>query len=80
MRGRVSAVNVVFIGASNELGEFESGTVAHWIGAVPTVVVGGIGTILAVFTWAWLFPDLRRFGRLDTAHQALEAEPEREEI
>ena len=43
MRGRVSAVNVIFIGASNELGEFESGTLAHFIGAVPTVVVGGVG-------------------------------------
>lgn len=68
MRGRVSAVNLVFIGASNELGEFESGTLAHWIGTVPTVVAGGLGTLAVVGLWAWLFPDLRRFGSLDTAH------------
>ncbi len=60
MRGRVSAVNVVFIGASNELGEFESGVTAALWGTVPSVVIGGIGTCIVVAIWAWLFPELRR--------------------
>lgn len=60
MRGRVSAVSTVFIGASNELGEFESGMLAALVGAVPAVVIGGVGTIAVVGLWAWLFPDLRR--------------------
>ena len=60
MRGRVSAVNSVFIGASNELGEFESGTVAALIGPVAAVVVGGIGTVVVAIAWARLFPDLWR--------------------
>ncbi|MBL8224293.1 MAG: MFS transporter [Chromatiales bacterium] len=59
MRGRVAAVNSVFIGASNELGQFESGTVAALIGAVPAVVVGGIGTMLVVGLWRRWFPALR---------------------
>lgn len=65
MRGRVSAVNLVFIGASNELGEFESGVTAEWLGAVPAVILGGVGSCLAVLVWAFLFPDLRRVTRLD---------------
>ena len=60
MRGRVSAVSTVFIGASNELGEFESGMLAALVGAVPAVVIGGVGTIAIVGLWAWLFPDLRQ--------------------
>jgi len=60
MRGRVSAVNMVFIGASNEVGQFESGITAQWFGTVPAVVLGGIGTILVVVLWTWLFPELRR--------------------
>ncbi len=64
MRGRVSAVNTVFIGASNEVGQFESGITAQWLGAVPAVVLGGVGTIVIVVTWAWLFPRLRRLNRL----------------
>jgi MFS family permease len=60
MRGRVSAVNMLFIGASNELGQFESGLTAHWFGTVPAVVLGGIGTLVVIATWVWLFPDLRR--------------------
>jgi MFS family permease len=64
MRGRVSAVNMVFIGASNELGEFESGVTAQWLGTVPSVVVGGIGTLIVVAVWAWRFPDLGRVDRL----------------
>jgi MFS family permease len=59
MRGRVSSVNMLFIGASNELGEFESGTTAALLGTVPAVVVGGIGTLLVVAIWAKLFPPLR---------------------
>lgn len=60
MRGRVAAVNSVFIGASNELGEFESGTVAALIGTIPSVVAGGIGTLLVVGFWMVWFPELRR--------------------
>ncbi|MGA9522076.1 MAG: MFS transporter [Myxococcaceae bacterium] len=67
MRGRVSAVNMVFIGASNELGDFESGVTARWWGAVAAVVVGGAGTIGIVALWAWLFPDLRRIQRVEDA-------------
>ncbi|HTQ03236.1 MAG TPA: MFS transporter [Polyangiaceae bacterium] len=65
MRGRVSAVNLLFIGASNELGEFESGVTAAFFGAVPAAVVGGIGTCVVVLAWMALFPDLRRADRLD---------------
>ncbi|MDR3436817.1 MFS transporter [Telmatospirillum sp.] len=65
MRGRVSAVNLVFIGASNELGEFESGMTAAWFGSVPAVILGGLGTILVVGIWAWRFKTLRRVDRLD---------------
>ena len=64
MRGRVSAVNSVFIGASNELGEFESGTLAALIGTVPAVVVGGLGTLLVAALWARWFPELRDRDRL----------------
>ncbi|MGD0192718.1 MAG: MFS transporter [Rhizomicrobium sp.] len=64
MRGRVSAVNVLFIGASNELGEFESGFTAAWFGTVPAVVIGGIGTLAVVALWMGLFPPLRRVDRL----------------
>ncbi len=65
MRGRVTAVNLVFIGASNELGEFESGITAAWWGTVPAVVIGGLGTMLVVGFWAWKFPQLRKLDRLD---------------
>ena len=60
MRGRVNAVDMIFIGASNELGEFESGLAAQYLGAVPAVVLGGAGTILVTLLWAYLFPQLRR--------------------
>ena len=64
MRGRVSAVNSVFIGASNQLGEFESGATAAWLGPVGSVVLGGVGTLLvAVLWWRW-FPQLARRDRL----------------
>ena len=64
MRGRVSAVNTVFIGASNEVGQFESGVTAQWFGTVPAVVAGGLGTILIVVLWAKLFPALRKVDEL----------------
>jgi MFS family permease len=64
MRGRVSAVNMVFIGASNELGEFESGVTAAWLGTVPAVVLGGVGTCLVVLIWSLLFPALRKVDKL----------------
>ncbi len=64
MRGRVSAVNQVFIGASNELGEFESGLTAHWFGVVPAVLMGGIGTIAVVIYWRKAFPELFETDRL----------------
>lgn len=65
MRGRVSAVNLVFIGASNELGEFESGLTASWFGTVPAVILGGLGTLGVVALWYKLFPEIRRFKRLE---------------
>jgi MFS family permease len=65
MRGRVSAVNMVFIGASNELGEFESGVTAQWLGTVQSVVVGGVGTLVVVAIWAWRFARLRQVDRLN---------------
>ncbi len=64
MRGRVSAVESVFIGASNELGEFESGVTAAWFGVVPAALIGGIGTLMIVGVWSWLFPHLRRVNAL----------------
>ena len=64
MRGRVSAVSMLFVGASNELGEFESGITAAWFGVVPAVVLGGLGTLGVVALWMWLFPPLRKVDRL----------------
>jgi len=64
MRGRVNAVDMLFIGASNELGEFESGLTAHWFGTVPAVVLGGVGTLVVIALWTWLFPALRKADRI----------------
>lgn len=64
MRGRVSAVNFIFIGTSNQLGEFESGITAAWLGTMPAVVVGGIGTLLVVALWQHWFPALFKRDRL----------------
>ncbi|ORL61524.1 MFS transporter [Pseudomonas putida] len=64
MRGRVSAVNGLFIGASNQLGEFESGLTAHWFGTVPAVVLGGVGTLVVTGAWMRLFPTLAQRDRL----------------
>jgi hypothetical protein len=63
IRGRVSAVNAVFIGASNELGEFESGVTAAWWGVVPAVLVGGVGTLVVAAAWTRLFPMLWQLER-----------------
>jgi hypothetical protein len=70
MRGRVNAVDMIFIGASNELGEFESGLAAQWFGAIPAVVLGGIGAIVVTVLWAWIFPELRRADSLTGARSA----------
>jgi MFS family permease len=67
MRGRVNAVDMLFIGVSNELGEFESGLTAQWFGTIPAVVLGGVGTLLVIATWAWLFPELREADQLTAA-------------
>ncbi|MFL9879755.1 MFS transporter [Herbaspirillum rhizosphaerae] len=67
MRGRVSAVNSVFIGTSNQLGEFESGLTAAWFGAIPAVLIGGIGTLVVVGLWIRFFPQLYHVDRLAPA-------------
>jgi MFS family permease len=67
MRGRVNAVDFLFIGVSNELGEFESGLTAQWFGVVPAVVLGGVGTLIVIGVWAWIFPELRKADRLSVA-------------
>jgi MFS family permease len=64
MRGRVNAVDMIFIGASNELGQFESGLTAHWFGTIPSVVIGGIGTLVVTGLWALFFPQLRNADKL----------------
>jgi len=60
MRGRVSAVNATFIGASNQLGEFRAGATAAWIGTIASVVAGAVGTLVVVLLWMRLFPSLAR--------------------
>jgi len=67
MRGRVSAINYLFVGSSNTLGEFESGTVAAWLGAVPSVLIGGLGSLVIAAMWMGLFPDLRKIDRFEAA-------------
>jgi MFS family permease len=64
MRGRVNAVDMIFIGTSNEFGQFESGVTAQWFGTVPAVVLGGVGTLIVIALWTWLFPELRHAGPL----------------
>ncbi|MHA6645795.1 MFS transporter [Mesorhizobium sp. A623] len=68
VRGRVNAVNQVFVGASNELGEFRAGTMAALIGTVPAVVIGGVGAVAVAGMWAYLFPALRKVRHLDARH------------
>jgi len=65
MRGRVGAVNFLFINASNQLGEFESGMTAKLFGTVPAAVIGGIGTIVIALLWMKLFPTLRDVEKLE---------------
>lgn len=72
MRGRVSAVNAIFINTSNQLGEFESGVLAAWCGAVPAALIGGVGTLVVVALWAVLFPPLRNRDRLYAPRDTLE--------
>jgi hypothetical protein len=72
MRGRVSAVENVFIGASNELGAFESGTVAAFAGTEASVVIGGIGTLVIIGLWSVLFPQLRHFNKFGETAPAVE--------
>ena len=64
MRGRVSAVNSLFVGTSNQLGEFESGVTAAWLGTVPATVLGGVGSVAIAALWMLLFPDLRKLTTL----------------
>ncbi|MEB0010136.1 MFS transporter [Glaciimonas sp. GNP009] len=75
MRGRVSAVNSVFVGTSNQLGEFESGITASWVGPVPAVMIGGIGTIIVVALWIRLFPELFKVDRLTDPSTTTEHAP-----
>jgi MFS family permease len=70
MRGRVTAVDMIFIGTSNEFGQFESGVTAQWFGTVPAVVLGGIGTLVVITVWAWRFPELRKAGELHSITSA----------
>jgi MFS family permease len=79
MRGRVSAVNMAFINASNELGEFESGVTAALFGTVPAVVIGGAGTLVVVALWALLFPQLRKLEDLTSAEPPTTQEPDQAE-
>jgi hypothetical protein len=65
MRGRVNAVNGVFISASSELGQFESGATAALFGAVPSALLGGVGTLAAVALWSWIFPELPQADKLE---------------
>ncbi|MGA9341087.1 MAG: MFS transporter, partial [Rhodanobacteraceae bacterium] len=67
VRGRVSSVNSIFINTSNQLGEFESGLLAAWVGAVGATVIGGVGTLVVVGLWMLMFPTLRRRQRLESA-------------
>jgi MFS family permease len=83
MRGRVSAVNSLFIGASNELGEFESGLTAQWWGAVRATLIGGIGALVVSGLWSVLFPSLRNADELSSAslrRYAPEPEPQPSEV
>ena len=72
MRGRVSAINYLFVGSSNTLGDFEAGTVAAWLGAVASVVIGGVGSLVVAALWMLLFPDLRRIDRFEPADKKSE--------
>jgi hypothetical protein len=64
MLGRVMAVNSMFTGSSGSLGEFRAGAIAAWLGAVPSALIGGFGTIAVMLIWMWTFPQLRRVDKL----------------
>jgi len=72
MRGRVNAIDMLFIGTSNEFGQFESGLTAQWFGTVPAVVLGGIGTLVVIAIWAWCFPELRKADQITGGQAAPE--------
>jgi len=72
MRGRVTAVDMIFIGTSNEFGQFESGVTAQWFGTVPAVILGGVGTLIVIALWAWWFPELRQAGALHEITRGME--------
>jgi MFS family permease len=74
LRGRVNAINSLFVGMSNELGEFESGTLAAFVGPVAAVVIGGVGTIASVFVVARVWPDVRRLGSLRHTHETSQSQ------
>ena len=69
MRGRVSAINYLFVGSSNTLGEFRAGVNAAWFGTVASVLIGGIGSLLVALLWMRLFPDLRKIDRYEPAKE-----------
>jgi len=75
VRGRVNAVNMVFVGASNELGEFRAGMMAWGFGAVPAVVIGGVGTLAVAIIWSLGFPQLRKIDTLDAPEREGEPQP-----
>lgn len=75
MRGRVSAINYMFVGTSNTLGEFESGLLAAWFGAVPSALIGGVGSLLVAGIWMMLFPSLRRLDRYEPAQELIRDVP-----
>ena len=79
MRGRVSSVNWLFLGASNEFGEYESGLTAHWFGAVRAVVLGGVGSMVVTGLWSVFFPALRKADKL-TAEDLIAVERELSEV
>ena len=70
MRGRVNAVNMMFVGASNELGEFRAGMMASWIGTVPAVVIGGVGAIGIAGIWGFIFPSLLKVKKLKNSNKS----------
>jgi len=76
MRGRVSSVSMIFVGASNELGGFESGVTGRWLGTARAIVVGGVGTILVAALWLGIFPDLRKADRFEDAPPVLPPAPD----
>ena len=72
MRGRVNAVNMMFVGASNELGDFRAGIMASGIGAVPAVAFGGVGAMVIAGAWSYIFPDLLKINQLDKKNKSVD--------